>query len=99
MNKPVIGVIITRHRGKNIDMSIANIKDMLEVPLLGIIPEHDSIKESQIMKNAVIYTHPKSIATKNYIDASRRILGEEIRFEPTQNLGMIGKLLKSIGLK
>jgi len=51
MNKPIIGVIITRHQGKRIDMSIENIKDMLEVPILGIIPEEDSIRESQIIKN------------------------------------------------
>jgi len=47
MNKPIKGVLITRYSGKRYEMSISNIKEMLEVPILGIIPEEDSIKESQ----------------------------------------------------
>jgi len=82
MNKPVRGVIITRYQGKRIDMPISSIKDMLEVPILGIIPEDDSIKESHIMKNAVIYTHPKSNAARTYLNTTRRLLGEDIKLEP-----------------
>ncbi len=98
MGKTVMGVIITRYQGKKIEMSISNIKDMLEVPILGIIPEDDSIKESHVMKNAVIYTHPKSPAAKNYMLTSRRILGEEVRFEPPKN-GILSKILKTLGIR
>jgi len=99
MNKPIKGVLITRYSGKRYEMSISNIKEMLEVPILGIIPEEDSIKESQVMKDSVIFTHPKSNATKNYFKASRRILGEDIKLEPLTKLGFIGRLIKKIGLK
>jgi septum site-determining protein MinD len=99
MNKPVVGVIITRYRGNNIEMSIANIKEMLEVPVLGIIPEDDSIKESQVMKNAVIHTHPKSDAARHYINTSHRILGHDVKPEPLDSLGLVGRILKRLGLK
>jgi len=98
LGKPVIGVIITRYQGKSIEMSIANIKDMLEVPILGIIPEDDAIKESQVMKNAVIYTHPKSNASKAYNLTSRRMLGEDVRFE-VHKKGFLKKLLSGLGIK
>jgi septum site-determining protein MinD len=98
MGKPVIGVIITRYEGKKIEMSISNIKDMLEVPILGIIPEDYSIKESQVMKNSVIHTHPKSPAAKNYILTSRRMLGEDVRFEPYKK-GIMSKILKNLGIR
>jgi len=81
LGKPVTGVIITRFQGKPVEMSISNIKDMLEVPILGIIPEDDAIKESQVMKNAVIFTHPKSPASKSYNLTTRRLLGENVKFE------------------
>lgn len=97
-NKPVTGFILTRYRGKAPEMSITNIGEMLEVPLLGIIPEDDAVRESQAMKNAVIYTHPKSIAARNYINTGRRILGYDFEFED-KKLGVIGRFLKSIGLK
>lgn len=98
LGKPVIGVIITRYQGKNIEMSISNIKDMLEVPILGIIPEDDSIKESQVMKNAVIITHPKSSAARSYVLTSRRMLGEDVRFE-IHKKGFLKKLLESLKIK
>jgi septum site-determining protein MinD len=97
MGKPVVGVIITRYQGKKIDMSISNIKDMLEVPILGIIPEDDSIRESQIMKNAVIFTHPKSNASKGYMMTTRRMLGEKVKFE-IHKKGFLRRLLGSFGI-
>lgn len=92
-NKKITGVIITRFQGKRVEMSISNIKDMLEIPILGIIPEDDAVKESQVMKNAVIFTHPKSRAAKTYINTSKRLLGKEIEIEPLYKNGILSKLL------
>jgi len=97
MHKPVKGVIITRYRNNKTDMSISNIKEMLETNLLGIIPEEDSIRESQVMKNSVIYTHPKSQAAKTYMDASKRFLGEDIKLELPIKLGIIKRTLRRLG--
>ncbi|MFA5723501.1 MAG: cell division ATPase MinD [Candidatus Pacearchaeota archaeon] len=99
MGKPVIGVIITRYQGKKVEMSLSNIKDMLEVPILGIIPEDDSIKESQVLKNAVIHTHSKSQASKHYMRSSKRILGENLKIEIPSKSGGFSRFLKSLGLK
>jgi len=94
MNKPIKGVIITRYAGKKTEMSIANLKDMLEVPILGIIPEADEIKESQVMKNSVIHTHPKSRVARTYLITSKRMLGENVKIEPPIKLGFISRLFK-----
>lgn len=96
-SKHVKGIIITRYTGKRPEMSIASIKDMLEIPILGIIPEDIAVKESQAMKNAVFYTHPRSRAARTYFLTSKRILGENIEIEP--KLGLISRFLKSIGFK
>ncbi|MGV8151472.1 MAG: cell division ATPase MinD [Candidatus Nanoarchaeia archaeon] len=98
MNKPVKGVIITRCQGDKTEMSIPNIKEMLEVPILGIIPEDIAIKESQFMKNSVIHTHPKSPAAIGYIKTSKRLLGEDVRFDPPIRISGFKKILKVIGL-
>jgi septum site-determining protein MinD len=96
MNKKVLGVIITRYQGKKVDMPISNIRDMLEVPILGIIPEDSAIKESHVMKNSVIYTHPRSNAARTYFNTSRRILGEDIKLEPFERKIFIVKFIKKI---
>src|SRR3989344_5732297 len=97
-NKFVKGVIITRYRGTKLEMSMTNIKYMLEVPILGIIPEDDCVKMSQIIKNAVVHTHPRSKAARHYLMTSKRILGEDIDVEyPTS--GIFGGFFRVIGLK
>jgi len=97
MNKPIKGIIITRYTGKKTEMSLPNLKDMLESPILGIIPEADEIRESQVMKNAVIHTHPKSQVAKTYLTTSRRFLGQDVKIEPPIKLRFISKLFKGLG--
>jgi septum site-determining protein MinD len=77
MDKKVLGVIITRCEGASWEMPIETIKDMLEIPILGVIPEDASVKESQKMKNPVVHTHPKSKSARAYKKVARRILGPE----------------------
>jgi len=98
MGKPVIGVIIARYEGKKVEMSLSNIKDMLEIPIIGIIPEDNSIKESQVLKNAVIHTHPKSLASKHYIRTSKRILGENIKLEVPKKSSAFSRFFRSLGI-
>ncbi|MEK6871981.1 MAG: cell division ATPase MinD [Nanoarchaeota archaeon] len=97
-HKPVKGVIITRYTGSNTDMSFVSITDMLEVPILGIIPEDRAVKESQVIKNAVVHTHPHSKASKSYVNTTKRILGEEIPLMKTP-LGIVGNFLRALGLR
>jgi septum site-determining protein MinD len=97
MHKPIKGIIITRHKNSRIDMPINSIQDMLEKNILGIIPEDNAIRYSQILKNAVIHTHPRSKAAKTYMITSRRFLGEGT--EPQKHLGILGKILRGLGLK
>ena len=70
------------------------IKDMLEAPLLGIIPEAEQVKESQVLKNAVIHTHPKSRVAKTYHTTSRRLLGEDIKIEPPIKRGILAIIFR-----
>lgn len=86
MNKKVSGVIITRHEGKKWEMDIPTIKDMLETRILGIVPEDDSVKESQRLKAGVVHTHPKSKASQSYQKIARKLVGYEYlkKFESRQ---------------
>lgn len=75
MDKKILGVIVTRYENKKWEMPLDTIRDMLEIPILGVVPEDDSVKESQRLKNAVLITHPKSDASKAYRRITKRILG------------------------
>lgn len=75
MGKRVEGVVITRVDGRRSQMPIANIHDMLELPILGVIPEDDNVSKAIVMKDALIHTHPKSKASRAYRKLAARLLG------------------------
>jgi len=76
LGKSVKGVIVTRVRGDNTEMPIANVKDMLELPILGIIPEDRNVPKSVVMKDALIHTHPKSRASRAYRTVAAKLIGK-----------------------
>ena len=76
-NKNIKGAIITRVKGEKTEMSLSNIKDMLEVPILGIVPEDKAIDESLAKKDAVIHTKPRSKSAKAYMDVAAKLIGKQ----------------------
>ncbi len=75
MGKRIRGVIITRVQGAKSEMPIANIKEMLELPILGVIPEDGKVQEALVMKDALVHTHPNSKAARAYKRIAAKIAG------------------------
>lgn len=76
LGKPVKGVIITRVRKDGLDMPYLNVKEMLEIPVLGVIPEDKKIRHSHVLKDAVLHTHPKSKASRAYREIAKKLTGK-----------------------
>lgn len=77
MNKTILGVIVTRVRKDDIEMSPEIVKDMLETSILGMIPEDMNIKRALNQKDAIIHTHPQSNASRAYKEIAARIVDAE----------------------
>lgn len=77
MKKKILGVIVTRVKKNKIEMQPNTVKDMLEVPILGMIPEEEEIQKSLNLKNAVIHTFPKSKSSRAYKEIAAKIIGVE----------------------
>lgn len=75
MGKTVRGVIVTRTRGLKSEMPISNIQEMLELPILGVIPEDQRFQASLSMKDALVHTFPKSKASREYKKIAAKIIG------------------------
>ena len=74
MRKSVLGVIVTRVKKNDIEMNPETVKEMLEVPILGMVPEDLCVSKSLCMKDAVVHTHPKSNAARAYKEIAARLL-------------------------
>lgn len=97
-NKPVLGVIITRVRKDGIEMHPNAVREMLEVPILGMVPEDIYIQKSLNLKNPVVQTHPKSMSARAYKEIAAKIIGVEYDSEKDKER-MIERILKKLGLR
>lgn len=75
MGKHVRGVVVTRVNRVGTEMPLSSIKDMLELPILGVVPEDRAAHESLIKKDALMHTHPKSKAARAYRKIAARLMG------------------------
>jgi septum site-determining protein MinD len=98
MKKPVKGVIVTRVRKDKIELSPEVVKEMLEIPILGMVPEDDYVKKSINVKNALVHIYPKSKAARAYKEIAAKILDVEYDSKKDREK-VIKMLLKKLGLK
>ncbi len=75
MKKDIKGVIVTRHRDQNYEMSLQSIKSMLETQIIGVVPEDVSVKKALNKRDAVVHTHPKSKVSRKYNEIAIKIIG------------------------
>ena len=48
---------------------------MLELPILGVVPEDKNMQSALVMKDALVHTHPRSKAAIAYRNIAARIIG------------------------
>ncbi|MEJ2267697.1 MAG: cell division ATPase MinD [Nanoarchaeota archaeon] len=77
MDKSIKGIIVTRVRKNRIEMQPDSVKEMLESPILGMIPEDISVQKSLSLKDAVVHTYPKSKVARAYKEIAAKLLDIE----------------------
>lgn len=98
IKKPILGVIIARVKKDDIEMQSETVKEMLEAPILGMVPEDISVQKSLNIKDAVVHTHPKSKASRAYKEIASKLLNIEYDSEKDREK-MLERLLKKLKLK
>ena len=81
LGKHVKGIIVTRANRTKSEMTLESIQDMLELPILGVIPEDIAASEALVKKDAMIHTHPKSKASRAYKKTAAGLSGTKYEDE------------------
>jgi septum site-determining protein MinD len=98
MKKSILGIILTRVQNDKIEVQPEVVKEMLEIPILGMIPEDISIKKSLNQKDAVVHIYPKSKASRAYKEIAAKLL--DIEYDSNKDREKWFEIaLKKIGLK
>ncbi len=88
LGKTIRGVIVNRVKNTKTEMPIANVRDMLELPILGVVPEDKNVQASLVLKDALVHTYPKSKASKAYRKIAAKIIGNNNYQEESSFFGM-----------
>ncbi len=74
LKRDIFGVVVTKTNAKNADMSIKSIEEMLEVPVVSVVPEDRAVKFAIANKEAVVHNYPRSAAAVQYKKLAADIL-------------------------
>jgi septum site-determining protein MinD len=98
LGKTILGVVVTRVKKDELEMQPDTVKEMLEIPILGMIPEHKNIRKAQSLKDAVVHTHPRSLPARAYKEIAAKILNIDYDSEKEKEK-IFERVLISLGFK
>jgi len=77
LNRNIKGIIVTRVKRNNFEMKSDAVKEMLEFPILGMVPEDKCMQKALSMRDAVVHTHPNSKSARAYKEIAAKLIGAE----------------------
>jgi septum site-determining protein MinD len=72
----VLGVVVNRIKGLKHEMPLSDIKSMLEVPIISLIPEDMAVPKSIAKKLPVVHHKPHSKSSVEFHKLASKIIGE-----------------------
>lgn len=98
LKKQVLGVIVTRVQKDSIELPADVVKEMLEVPILGMVPEDLAIKRSIRNKGIAVNAEGKSNAARAYKEIAAKILN--VPYDSNKDReGLLDKFSRWLGLE
>lgn len=86
MKKKVLGVVVTRYRESELDLSLKSIEGLLEKRILAVVPEDWSVRKAMVRGDAVVHTHPKSESAIAYKNLAAKLLRKKYKEEYKESL-------------
>ncbi len=97
--KKVSGVILTRVYEDQLELSKEDVETMLETPVIGLIPEDETMREAVQMKSPVTHTHPNAPSSLGYKKLAAELLGEKYVESVEKEDSLLDYMLKRLGLR
>ncbi len=92
-------LLITRYdaarAGRGEMLTVADVLEILSVPLVGIVPESEDVLRASNEGAPLVLSDPASTAARAYRDAGRRLAGEDVPLTiPGESRRLFGKLFR-----
>lgn len=93
MRKNIIGVVVNRRKRKEHELSLKEIRDVLELPVISQIPEDKLVAESIAAKQPIIEYAPDSGAAIEITRLAHKMTGRKFRYKKPVNLRILERLV------
>lgn len=93
MNKNIIGVVVNRRKGKRHELSLFEIREILEMPVIAEIPEDKMVAESIAAKQPIFEYAPDSDAAFEINRLAHKIAGRKFEYKKPVNLRILERLV------
>jgi len=92
-------LLITRYdaarAGRGEMLAVADVLEILSVPLVGIVPESEDVLRASNEGAPLVLSDPASMVTRAYRDAARRLAGEDVPLTiPGESWRLFGRLFR-----
>lgn len=84
--KKVIGIVLNRYTGSAHELRPDEVEMVCEVPVIGVIPEHEDVRRSIAEKTPVVALRPHSDVSIAFKKVAARLVGKV--YEPPRFLGI-----------
>lgn len=95
----ILGIVVNKYTGKGSDMKIENIQTLLGEKIIGVIPDHKSIKESLKLKHPVIYSSPSAPTSEAFEKLACNIIGKKYEKKEIVKKTKVVGIMEKVGLK
>lgn len=93
LDKNIIGVVVNRRKGKRHELSLQEIKDVVELPVIAQIPEDKLVAESIAAKQPILEYAPESGAAIEINRLAHNLAGIEFKYKKPMNLRILDRLV------
>ncbi len=94
LDKKVAGIVLAKTMQNNMDVSVKKTEEFLDNPVIAVIPHDKAVRESLTMKDAVVFTHPKSYPAVGYKKLAAALSGMDYSEEAGEKIGFFSALVK-----
>ncbi len=94
----ILGAIVNRVSNESTELSVKAIQTILEVPVLGVVPEDPHVRKAAAFGTPLVIMYPDSPATQAIMKIAAKLIGEkyEAKIKEKKKEGFISKLLKGL---
>ncbi len=75
----ITGVVVNKVRNDPHELKTEEIEEILDYPVIGVVPEDKNVHISILKKTPIVFSHPRSKAARKFKEIASTITGEKLK--------------------